>query len=249
MNFSAIPSESLLGRLVRLPLKLLPSKLVLPVMQGPMKGMRWIVGSGDHGYWLGSYELDIQRLLSQTIKPGHVVLDIGAHVGFYTLLASRLVGQTGWVHSVEPLPRNIEYIQRHVEINRLSNVSIHQVAISDRSGEASFGGGSSSSTGHIFQGDGLPVQTITLDELAEGAIQSEIDVLKVDVEGAEHSLLKGGSRTLESHAPVVFLATHGAEQRELCARLLTSLNYSLVPINAATFEDASEFMARAGNSI
>lgn len=85
MDFSSISQKSWLGWLARLPLKLLPPGLVLPVLQGPLRGRRWIVGSGVHGYWLGSYELAKRRRFEQLVQPGQVVYDIGAQVGYYSL--------------------------------------------------------------------------------------------------------------------------------------------------------------------
>lgn len=66
--------------------------MVVPVLQGSLRGRKWIVGSSNHGCWLGSYEWKKQRLFTRTVSSGDVVFDIGAHVGFYTLLASVLVG-------------------------------------------------------------------------------------------------------------------------------------------------------------
>jgi FkbM family methyltransferase len=247
MNFSSIPNDSLLGKLLRLPLKLLPGGMVLPVMQGPLKGMRWIVGAGDHGYWLGSYELDFQRQFAHTLKPGQVVLDIGAHVGFYTLLASRLVGPGGSVHAFEPLPRNMRFIERHIEINHLQNVTLHESAVSDRQGLAWFGSGSSNSTGRLT-GDGqFNIQVTSLDALYEEGVLSAVDAMKIDVEGAEYHVLSGGLRMLETQHPVIFLATHGREPRKRCLDLLTSLSYRLRPINAPEIKLASEFIALPGS--
>ena len=88
MSFSAISSNSLLGAALRYPLRWIPDDLVVPVLQGPLRGKKWIVGSSSHGCWLGGYEYEKQRRFAQAINPGGVVYDIGAHVGFYMLLAS-----------------------------------------------------------------------------------------------------------------------------------------------------------------
>ena len=82
-----------MGRLLRFPLRLIPDRAVIPVLQGRMRGKRWIAGSSDHGCWLGSYEYAIRRVFEETITHGSIVYDVGAHVGYYTLLASELVGE------------------------------------------------------------------------------------------------------------------------------------------------------------
>jgi FkbM family methyltransferase len=244
MNFSAISRDSYLGKLLRLPLKLLPADMAMPVLQGPMRGMRWIVGSGDHGYWLGSYELDFQRMLAGKIQAGEIVYDIGAHVGYYTLLASRAVGPEGHVYSFEPLPRNAHFIERHLHINRLGNVMFKQVAVADQTGRVNFGGGVSSSTGRIIPQGKFEVQAVKLDDLlSSGEIQPP-RVMKIDVEGAEGAVLQGSVSLLEKHGPQIFLATHGAQAREDCAEFLDKLGYSLEPINATNAIEASEFYAR-----
>jgi FkbM family methyltransferase len=243
MNFSSIPQESTIGKLLRLPLKLLPGSMVLPILQGPLKGMRWIVGSGDHGYWLGSYELVFQKVFAANIQPGDIVLDIGAHVGFYTLLAARQVGKQGHVHAFEPLPRNAEFIQRHIQINQLKNVSFRPLAISVSSGSVRFGGGISSSTGRITSTGDLEVESAALDDLLCNGVISPPSVMKIDVEGAEAAVLRGGKRLLEMHQPVIFLATHGPEAHQESTRYLLTLGYKLEPINAPSVKEASEIQA------
>lgn len=243
MNFSSISRKSLLGKVLRLPLKLLPAQTIMPVMQGPMRGLRWIVGSGDHGYWLGSYELAFQHRFAETVQEGDIVFDIGAHVGYYTLLAARRVGPGGYVYAFEPLPRNSAFLDRHIQINHLSNVTSYQVAVSDQSGSAHFGGGQSSSTGRITSNGELEVRAATLDDMLDSGEVTPPSVMKIDVEGAEAAVLRGGQRLLAQYRPVIFLATHGRDAREECTYLLGSLDYSLRPINNEKSEEATEFFA------
>src|SRR5215471_5126199 len=106
MDFSSISKDSVRGKLLRLPLRLMPRDVRVPILQGQLKGKWWIAGSNSHGCWLGSYEFDKRRLFEQTIKPGATVFDIGANVGFYTLLSSVLVGSGGKVYTFEPVPSN-----------------------------------------------------------------------------------------------------------------------------------------------
>jgi SAM-dependent methyltransferase len=119
MNWTSISTTSFLGRLLRLPLRLIPRRAVLPILQGPLRGKKWIVGSGNHGYWLGSYEIGKRALFVRSIPVGAVVYDLGANVGYYTLLAAMLAGAEGKVFAFEPLPRNLEYLRRHLVLNRI----------------------------------------------------------------------------------------------------------------------------------
>src|SRR6267143_3626666 len=88
MDLSSIPFTSPVGKLLRLPLRLLPKQAVVPVLQGELRGTRWIVGSSTHGCWLGTYEHENQRLFASLVLASGLVYDLGANVGFYTLLAA-----------------------------------------------------------------------------------------------------------------------------------------------------------------
>jgi len=77
------------------------------------------MGSGVHGMWLGSYEAAKQQLLTKLSLEGTTVLDIGANVGFFSILLSRIVGSKGKVISFEPLPTNIDFIHKHIQLNKI----------------------------------------------------------------------------------------------------------------------------------
>jgi len=80
--------------------------MTVPILQGPLRGKKWIVGSQRHAFWLGGYEPHLQRLIAREVKPGEIFYDVGANVGFYSLLASVLVGP-GKVFAFEQLPANV----------------------------------------------------------------------------------------------------------------------------------------------
>src|SRR6185295_4714839 len=116
-----VPSgQTRIGKLLRLPLKAVPKAAALPIMSGPSRGFRWVVGASIHGCWLGTYERTKQKRFAAAISLNHVVYDLGAQAGFYSLLASRLVGRQGMVYSFEPLPRNIRFLKKHIAINSLT---------------------------------------------------------------------------------------------------------------------------------
>jgi hypothetical protein len=92
INFSGISNSVLLGRALRLPLRLIPKQAEVRILQGPLRGKRWIAGSSNHGCWLGSYEAAKQRKIIEFLRPGMVCWDVGVNVGFYTLLFAELVG-------------------------------------------------------------------------------------------------------------------------------------------------------------
>jgi FkbM family methyltransferase len=247
INYSGVSNRSLLGRLVRLPLKLIPPSARMRIRQGPLKGRRWIAGSHTHGCWLGSYELDKQQLFTRHCKAGMVVLDIGANVGFYTLLASHLVGPTGQVVAFEPVPRNLHYLREHVRINALSNTRVYPVAVGETAGEITFDDSTGSATGRISAQGRLKVPLVTVDDLVGKGEVPPPDLMKIDVEGAEAMVLKGAARTIATAAargrrPIIFLATHGPAVHAECLTLLRGLGYSVAPTDHRDVDTTDELL-------
>jgi FkbM family methyltransferase len=243
MNLSSISNKRLLGQLLRLPLRLIPYGTKMPILQGKLRGKKWIVGSSNHGCWLGSYEYKKRIIFENTVRPGNIVFDIGAHVGFYTVLASVLTGPTGKVYAFEPLPRNLEYLREHLRLNHIVNVEVIDAAVSDSCDTASFKEGSYPSTGHVDEEGELLVKTVSLDWLIEKGEISIPDQIKIDVEGGELAVLRGGKLLLEHSHPIVFLATHGQVIHQRCCELLSSLGYRFQAIDGRILEQSREILA------
>jgi FkbM family methyltransferase len=205
------------------------------------------VNAGVHGYWLGSYEYEKRRTFEEAVKPGSVVFDIGAHVGFYTLLASELVGNRGKIIACEPLPRNLAFLRSHLKINAVNNTDIIEAAVSDANGATGFQDGPDSSTGRISFLGAREVPTVSLDALLEDGKIPRPDFLKIDVEGAEMLVLRGGRRILEEGSPTLFLATHGKDIHSRCCEFLRSLGYALEPIVGESIDTTDEVLARKPN--
>jgi FkbM family methyltransferase len=246
IGFSNLNSKGLVGKLVRAPLSLIPHGTVLRVLQGALRGKKWIVGSHVHGCWLGSYELDKQQLFTKTVKPGDVVLDIGANVGFYTLLSGVLAGEGGKVFAFEPSPRNFGFLSRHVKINGLNNVTLFEAAVADQPGEAMFDFADSNAKSHLSSSGSHRVKVLSLDQLlAEGKI-ARPNLLKIDVEGAEARVLRGARTLLTSGPrPTIFLATHGAEVHRECMDLLREMGYALTSADGRPVDQTDELIATA----
>ena len=223
-----LTSQSLAGRLLRLPLRLIPDGIDVSVVSGPSKGLKWRTGSSVHGCWLGTYERDKVEFLTRFVKPGMVAYDVGANAGYYTLLLSRLVGSSGKVYSFEPLPENLVNLTHHVLANELENCHVVQGAASDRIGLAPFQIAASNSMGSIGGGDSaLQVSTFTLDSLVESAGLPPPDFVKMDVEGAEGLVLAGAQTILRSRPSTWFVALHGPGPARAAARALVDSGYTL----------------------
>ena len=229
INWSEIRNDSLWGKALRVPLRLLPKTMVMSIRKGPGKGLKWIVGSATHGCWVGTYELEKQLVLERFVKSGMIVYDIGAQAGFYSLLFSRLVQNQGKVYAIEPFAENVKYLLKHIQLNQVKNLKVIQGALSDQVALAGFSVDEGKCENSILEGKGglLLVPIFTLDELIKLGGLDPPHVMKIDVEGAEVQVLHGASLTLKTYKPILFLALHGREQREKCYNILWENNYQI----------------------
>jgi FkbM family methyltransferase len=159
----------------------------------------------------------VQDAIVRRLKPGATFWDIGAHIGFYSLLASRLVGSTGTVVAFEPEPNNAARLRRSIALNESVNIVVKQIAIAGQIGSTDLfpqNGESAESTIVAEYGQGVPVKVecTTLDSLIG---ERAPDLVKIDVEHAELELLHTGRRFVEAHRPdliVEFLSDEELDQ-------------------------------------
>lgn len=230
---------SMVSKLIRLPLRLIPRSMTATFLYGPLKGFKWITGSSNHGYWLGLYETKMKGYIQERLKKGDVMFDFGAHVGYYSILGSRLVGKEGKVFSFEPLPRNIAFLKQHLSLNHISNVKLYEGAIAHF--EGFFNLDASSPIGAKLSDRGtLQVKVYALRKLWESNELPIPQVIKMDIEGAELHLLQDVKSYLSTYNITLFLSTHGRDVHKQCIALLSSLNYEFKPLDAATVENCTE---------
>jgi len=197
----------------------------------------------------GSYEYAKQRLFEQFVRPGDIVYDIGAHTGFYTLLASVLAGPTGRVVAFEPFPRNLAYLRKHLALNHVRNTVVMEGAVYDDEGEVRIVAGLNSSETRVNAKGTISVRALTLDHLVFRDGFPAPTAIKVDVEGAEHAVLRGGTRLLTEKRPLIFLSTHGPQLHTECCRLLVGLGYTLRPEVGDNIELCSEVVGQGNWSV
>jgi FkbM family methyltransferase len=161
-------------------------------------------------YVLGTAEPAMQRFLAERVRPGDVVLDLGANVGFFTLTAAALTGAGGHVIAYEPLPRNVAALRANIAVNRLSYVEVVEAAVSDRDGEAILNINESdqeASLVHAATKRRVIVRTVTVDaEMRRLGLTP--DLIKIDVEGAEEDAVRGMLVTLRRARPVIVCEMH-----------------------------------------
>jgi FkbM family methyltransferase len=151
-----------------------------------------------------TYEQHVTRAVRSFLKPGAVVIDIGANIGYYTLLAASHVGNAGKVIAFEPSSNNCALLDMSVQKNNFNNVVIHTKAVTSENGYVAFG--MDDSNGNISQNISVThpsqVEAVALDTFLKD--ESRIDVIKIDIEGAEGLALNGMKRILGLHHPVIF---------------------------------------------
>ena len=172
-----------------------------------------------------------------------VVYDVGGHVGYYSILSSVLAGPTGKVFVFEPRPLNVSFLKRHIRINGVENVTLIEAAVSDKSGNASFEDETGSGTGHLSAHGNLKVETIVLDEFANGDLHPCPDFLKIDIEGGEIDALNGARKTIESSRPVMLIATHGKTELDFVLEYLQQYDYVHKVLNPEGKKGGTEVVA------
>lgn len=223
-----LSGQSLLGKILRLPLSLIPRDATVRILRGPLRGLKWTAGASSHACWAGTYEVDNLAGFASAVIPGSSVYDVGANVGVYTLLASRKAGPSGRVYAFEPLARNLLYLHRHVAMNRLQNCLIMEVAVSDSQGTQRFSSASWEHSMARLSSDGeLEIPTVTLDHCVYGEKLRPPDVIKIDVEGAELLVLRGANRALTEYHPTLFVEVHGTREHAECREFLAAKGYRL----------------------
>src|SRR5678815_821956 len=159
----------------------------------------------------GSFEISETRLIQSVLRPGMTFVDVGANIGYYTVVGARLVGPGGMVHAFEPHGGIRAKLQDNIARNGLHNVSVHADAIAETTGTVSFFAsalGENQGISSIMPGAGreaaAPVPSVSLDDFAARLGPTRIDLIKIDVEGAELQVIAGGRRTLAgADAPAI----------------------------------------------
>ena len=208
-------------------------------------------GFGKFIYTFREYYEPELAYLEKLLSPGKVFIDVGANYGVYTLVASRLVGAAGKVIALEPTAQSFTVLRQNIALNHFTNVLAFQVALKDTPGKAwLYHGwdpvGNSLGMDPLCGEEGEEVQTESLDNLLEENGVDRVDVIKVDVEGAEELVLRGATKTLTTHSPVVIFefnpgcADHLGLSPYGARNLLKSLGYEFVVLgDCARFDTNS----------
>lgn len=191
------------------------------------------------GYITGTFEQDVTKIFEMYIRPNTIVLDVGANVGFYTLLAASLVGEGGRVYAFEPQPDVRALLVRSVAVNGYkARCQIVPLGVSNKAGTATFYLGSRDSIyASLFANQNTEgtviIETVTLDKFFAMEGWPSVDLIKMDIEGAEKYALEGMIELSRRNPQLKLILEYGVHtahqagyaQIEL-AKVLSELNFS-----------------------
>ncbi len=211
---------------------------VVEVAAGTLKGYQVLLNlKAEKSRWLGTYEPELQEALRKFLKPGMTVYDVGANIGYVSLMMAHEVTASGRVFAFEALPVNVERMQKNIVLNNLSNVSVISAAVIDRAAPVEFyihalsvsmgkAAGSAGRAEETYK-EKITVTGLSLDEFVYGQGNPPPDAVKMDIEGGEVLALPGMRRLLKEHHPILFLELHGPESEKAAWENLRAAGYSL----------------------
>lgn len=226
-----------------MPFDMIPGGWVLRILTGPLISKKWIKGSHNISVLLGLYEAKQTHCFYKLSKNKKVFWDLGAHVGYYTLLF-KTANVNGLVFAFEPLPSNRYFFQKHVQLNKISEVHFFNKAVSNEKGKLRFNTGKSTVAGKIDDRGDIAVEVIQLSNYLTLNKIVEPDIIKMDIEGEEFKVLQDLEGILAHKKPVIFLSTHSDKVHEKSLNLLLTFNYKLKPLDSADLYTAREVLCQ-----
>jgi FkbM family methyltransferase len=198
------------------------------------KGLQFWVPNGWEAMSLSNYEPKVVDVLRRTVQSGWVAYDVGANLGFYSVLLGHQVGPKGGIYSFEANPVCVEYLRSNLVLNRVANCEILPCALVDNREQVKFTINYGTSAVGLTQrssfyeskiGHEVDVQGYPMDELVETFNLRKPDVIKIDIEGAEAFAVAGMLRTLEKYRPLILLELHGRSAAEQTLPQLDQVGY------------------------
>lgn len=208
------------------------------ITRGVGRGLKFNAGDSNAGYLLGITEPETQAAFAALLRPGMTVYDVGANVGFLSMIAARLVGPQGCVVCFEPVPATACQILYNAALNGFTHLFVREEALGREDGQARFLVSAAptlsrcAAVGHPGQEVGeLTVRVRRLDTVTADTGLPKPDLIKIDVEGAEVDVLAGASHTLATAPrPLLLIELHGTN--EAVARTLAELHYSVLVLGS-----------------
>ena len=210
------------------------------------------VGIGIQGF----SEKHVTDFFKSRIKPGMTVVDVGANIGYYTLLFAQLVGKNGRVYAFEPEPTNIRYLKRNLQLNHYDNVIVIEKAVSDRCGATTLFLSPDNPGGHslspVAGQDTINVEVVTLDDVFRNR-DVRVDFIKMDIEGHEYFAIQGMYRLLCCSETVSLVMEYspqilqqGCVDAEKMLDLLAKMGFRFYSIARRVIAQSMDDLVRSG---
>ena len=213
------------------------------ILSGVGSGLKIHLVKPDSSYDLGINELPVQEVLKERLQPGDIFYDIGANVGFFTIIAAKLVSPSGRVYAFEPVRKNAFCLKKNAAHNNFENITIFEKAVSSHTGKTKLllthhpGGATLAAETLPPDIKGVAeVELVTIDNLIKQEKILPPTFVKIDVEGVEIDVLQGMTQTINKYRPVILYEIDDADneifqkKQERCVRFLSTLGYRLTPL-------------------
>lgn len=208
------------------------------VQGGDLSGTRLMLNlKKDKQFWLGISDPPLQTAIRDFVRPGNVVYDVGANIGFFSVLLGQKVGASGKVYCFEPSPNLVDRLTTNLELNAdISQFVVVAKAVSDKTGQDEFLVSHTHPQRQTLAGLDVPeveyqekatVETVSLDDFIFEQNNPAPDVIKMDIEGAEAIAIHGMQRVLSKAAPILLIEIHTRDAANTILPILRSLDYAI----------------------
>ncbi len=209
---------------------------VVHIKSGPLVGVRLVVSDHvSHAHVAGTYELETQSAIDRLISPGCVCYDLGASIGYMTLLMAR---KAKHVFAFEPAPHAASELREHADANGFGNISIVRNPVSDCERSVEFGLTDNAYGSRIVESQSkwltLRLRTITLDSFV--TTHPFLDFIKIDIEGEEGRALQGSQSILRKKKTLICCEIHSEEAAHQVQGILSQHGYRISTLSGEPFQ-------------
>lgn len=232
--------------------KNIQKKQFIKIMGGPLKGYFWRSDS-NYQFVVGNYEPSTVDFLLSHIPNDGVFLDLGTNAGYFSILINESKANSS-VFAFEPSTKAIQFIKAHIEKNKINRLKLYECAVCETNKDIYFTESEYESSNTYIENSTNPiikdskrrkVEGISLDFFTAKEKLHKIDLIKIDVEGAEADVLIGAKNTILTYKPIILLSTHNLYLEgidEKCKMILDSYNYNYSEYYYFKFEGLNDYL-------
>ena len=200
----------------------------------------------------GIREPESTKMIQKILRKGNIVVDIGANIGYYALMESRLVGKDGTIYAIEPSPTNIEFLNKNIKLNNCKNIDVYQIGMGSKEGLVKMYISPHSNLNSLIPLKNkkiikvIDINTTRLDTFLED--KRYPDLIRMDVEGYEYNIIKGMKNTLKVKKPLklfIELHPHVMKKEQTVYVLKTLVKYGFETIKVIRSITVSEMKVMA----